>query len=213
MRLLVATRSGGKRREIAALLGTVEGLELVFPEAVGLLPTPEEDRIEVFHTFEENAEAKAAWFLARTGLPTVADDSGLAVDALQGAPGVRSRRFAADAGWLGDEREDEANNRVLLRTLEGVPEARRRARFICVAALALPGQSTRTFRGEVEGRILPAAQGSGGFGYDPLFHVDGLGRTFAEAGLQEKEALSHRGQAFRALAAFLKTLNETPPHA
>ena len=201
MKLLVATRSAHKLEEIRNILAPVTGLELIGLEEAGIPVSDEEDGLEPHETFEENALSKAHYFHRLSGLPTVSDDSGLAVDALGGAPGVRSKRFApGDAAGL---ERDRANNDHLLERLRGVPETERTARYVCVVALVEADSRPRTFRGEVEGRIAEVPSGEGGFGYDPLFHVPELGRTFGDASPREKHARSHRGRAFRALAAAL----------
>jgi len=195
--LLVATRSLGKQREIRRLLAPA-GIPILFPDDAGVPPDPGEERLELADTFEANARAKAEYFARRTGLATVADDSGLEVFALGGLPGVRSKRWAASGG-AGVEL-DRANNAELLRRLLGAPAARRRARYRCVLAyLTSPGAVPEIFEGECTGTILDGPQGEGGFGYDPLFRSDDLGRSFGEAGETEKDAVSHRGRAFRAL--------------
>jgi XTP/dITP diphosphohydrolase len=195
--LLVATRSLGKQREIRRLLAPA-GIPILFPDDAGVPPDPGEERLELADTFEANARAKAEYFARRTGLATVADDSGLEVFALGGLPGVRSKRWAASGG-AGVEL-DQANNAELLRRLLGAPAARRRARYRCVLAyLTSPGAVPEIFEGECTGTILDGPQGEGGFGYDPLFRSDDLGRSFGEAGETEKDAVSHRGRAFRAL--------------
>jgi XTP/dITP diphosphohydrolase len=203
VKLLVATRSDHKLEEIRSILAPVPGLELLGLDEAGIPVSPKEDGLEPHDTFEENALSKARYFHRLSGLPTVSDDSGLAVDALGGAPGVRSKRFApGDA--IGRVR-DRANNEYLIERLQGVPEAERTARYVCVVALVEAGAPARTFRGEVEGRIAEVPSGEGGFGYDPLFHVPELGRTFGDATAAEKHARSHRGRAFRALAAALRS--------
>lgn len=201
MKLLVATRSGHKLREIREILARVPELEVVGLDDMGLDPHPDEDDLEPFDTFEENALSKARWFHARSGLATVADDSGLAVDALDGAPGVRSKRFAPTD--LEGEARDEANNDHLLRLLDEVSEAQRTARYVCVVALVREGREPLLLRGEAPGLILRERDGEGGFGYDPLFLDPELDRTFARATPKEKNARSHRGKAFRALARAL----------
>jgi XTP/dITP diphosphohydrolase len=133
-----------------------------------------------------------------TSLPAAADDTGLFVDALHGEPGPRAARYS------GEDATHEANNRKLLAALAGVPERERTAKFICVVAYAAPGAPTAIFRGELAGRILEAPRGTAGFGYDPLFLPDGSDRTLAEMSLDEKNRISHRNQAFRQLAEFLK---------
>lgn len=199
MKLLAATRSAGKQREIRRVLEGA-GLEVVFPEDVGLWETEIESTLEVAETFEGNARRKAEHFARLSGLPTVADDSGLEVFALGGAPGVRSRRFA---GATGDaDAVDAANNAELLKRLRGAPDARRRARYRCALVLLRAASGVpEVFEGVAGGRILEEPRGTGGFGYDPLFFSDELGKTFGEATAEEKDGVSHRGRALRMLAA------------
>lgn len=203
MEILVATRSADKLREIRRILASVPDLRVLDLDEAGVAYHPDEDALEPHDTFEENALSKARYFHARTGLATVADDSGLEVDALGGAPGVRSKRFAPDEGLSG-QALDEANNRHLLSLLDGLGEEGRGARYVCVAALVEEGREPVFCRGEAPGRILTAPRGDGGFGYDPLFHDEALGLTFAEINREEKNARSHRGRAFGALAHRLK---------
>lgn len=201
MKLLAATRSRGKQPEIRRVLGPA-GVEVVFPDDVGLWEDPIEDTLEVAESFEGNARRKAEHFARLSGLPTVADDSGLEVFALGGAPGVRSRRWAGGTG--SGPAVDAANNAELLRRLQGAPEPRRRARYRCVLVLLRdPAAAPEVFEGVCGGRILDAPHGQGGFGYDPLFFNDELGRSFGEASPAEKDAVSHRGRALRKLAAAL----------
>jgi XTP/dITP diphosphohydrolase len=202
LKLLAATRSGHKLDEIRTILGTRGGVEVMSLDDAGVPYAPEEDGLEPYETFEENAVSKARYFHEKTGLATVSDDSGLCVDALGGRPGVHSKRFAPGSA-VGLER-DRANNQHLLDLLAGVPEARRGARYVCVVALVQEGREERLFRGEVEGLIGARPRGEGGFGYDPLFRVPELGRTFGESSPEEKHALSHRGRAFRSLAEALE---------
>ena len=208
MKLVVATRSGHKMAEIRRILGDVPGLRLLDLEAAGVPPDPgAEAGLEPYDTFRENAASKARYFQARTGLPTVADDSGLVVDALNGAPGVHSKRFAPppEEGPAPEgEARDRRNNEHLLERLGDRPLPERTGRYVCVAVLDLGGGETRAFRGEAEGLILGRPKGRGGFGYDPLFFDPDLGRTFAEISGEEKNARSHRGKAFRALAEHLR---------
>jgi XTP/dITP diphosphohydrolase len=152
-------------------------------------------------TFAENAALKARAVMQATGLPALADDSGLEVDALDGEPGVRSARFA------GPGASDAERNALLLERLEGTPAVRRSARFRCVVAFVDPKEPERAHleEGSCEGRILDAPRGDGGFGYDPVFYVESLNRTFAEATPEEKNRLSHRGQAMRRMAEELRT--------
>jgi XTP/dITP diphosphohydrolase len=201
VRLLIATRNAGKLVEARALLVPL-GFDVVSPDEAGVPLRPQEELLETADSFEGNARLKAEYFAKASGLATVADDSGLEVIALGGAPGVRSRRWAG-AGGSPDE-VDAANNRELLRRLVGAPEARRRARYRCVLAyLERPDGIAQIFEGTCAGTILTAARGSGGFGYDPLFLSDDLGVTFGEAPAEAKNRVSHRGRAFQALAASL----------
>jgi len=193
--LLVATRSPSKQREVRRLLAPIP---ILFPDDAGVPADPAEERLELGDTFEANARAKAEYFARRTGLPTVADDSGLEVFALGGLPGVRSKRWARSPAT--GEDLDRANNAELLRRLLGAPAGRRRARYRCVLAyLPSPGAAPEIFEGECSGTILEAPRGTGGFGYDPLFLSDDLGKSFGEAADAEKDAASHRGRALRGL--------------
>jgi len=202
VKLLAATRSGDKQREIRRVLEPA-GIEVVFPDDAGLWETEAEAMLEVAETFEGNARRKAEHFARLSGLPTVADDSGLEVFSLGGAPGVRSRRFAGGTG--APAAVDAANNAELLRRLLGASETRRRARYRCVLVLLRqPSAVPEVFEGVAGGRILEEARGQGGFGYDPLFYSDELGRTFGEATAEEKDAVSHRGRALRALVEALR---------
>lgn len=199
MQLVVATRSRDKLVEIRRILAPVPGLRVLDLDEAGVAYDPAEEGLEPFDTFEANALSKAEYFHGRTRLPTVADDSGLAVDALNGAPGVWSKRFSPETGLAGVAL-DQANNRYLLERLEGVAEEERGARYLCVAVLVQDGATPVVCRGEAPGRILTRARGEGGFGYDPLFYDPELGQTFAEISREEKNARSHRGRAFQALA-------------
>ena len=203
MRLVVATRSMHKMAEIQMILADVPGLELLDLNDADVEYSPEEEALEPFETFEENAGSKAVYFHQLTGLPTVADDSGLEVDALGGKPGVRTKRFAPGDDLEGEER-DRANNAHLLTLLKGRPPAERGARYVCVAALAREGAPIETFRGEAPGVVLSEARGGGGFGYDPIILDEASGRSFAELTDHEKNQRSHRGAAFRALGDRLK---------
>lgn len=201
MKLLVATRSAGKQREIRRILEPA-GFEVDFPDDVGLWETELEAGLETAESFEGNARRKAEYFARLSGRPTVADDSGLEVFSLGGAPGVRSRRFAGATG--SPEAVDAANNAELLRRLRGASEARRRARYRCVLVfLREPSAVPAVFEGVAGGRILEEPRGTGGFGYDPLFYSDELDKSFGEATAEEKDRVSHRGRAVRALAAAL----------
>jgi XTP/dITP diphosphohydrolase len=192
--LLLATRSADKLREIRRLLADLLDVTVVALDEAGIPEHPEEDALEVFPTFEENALAKARHFAARSGLPTLADDSGLSVDALGGAPGVRSKRFSGRTDLRGREL-DAANNALLLERLERVPAERRTARYVCAIALVAPGGAERLHRGGCEGRILEAPRGAEGFGYDPLFFLPEEGATFGELPPERKNRLSHRARA------------------
>jgi XTP/dITP diphosphohydrolase len=196
--LLVATRSAGKLRELRPLLERA-GFTPVDLAAAGIPEAPDEDALERFDTFEENALAKARHFHRASGLPTVADDSGLVVDALGGAPGVRSKRWSGRDDLRG-QALDDANNALLLASLDGA--APRRARYVCAAAF-VDGAGEIVARGETTGRITREPHGANGFGYDPYFASDELRVTFGEATREAKEGVSHRGRAFRALVAEL----------
>ena len=201
MKLLVATRSAGKAREIRDLFAGLP-FELVFPADQFLARLPEEADLEASAGYVENAVAKARYFATRGGLPTVADDSGIEVDALEGAPGARSARWAG--GERGGPGGDAANNALLLEKLAGVPEERRTARYRCVVAfLAAPSGVPEIVEATCEGIILTEPRGQGGFGYDPLFYCPELQMTFGEGPPAAKHRVSHRGRAFRALIEVL----------
>jgi XTP/dITP diphosphohydrolase len=197
--LYVASSNAGKLRDFAVAAAT-HGIEIVsLPGLAGIAAPPEDAP-----TFEENAMDKAIYysgFLA--GEMVLADDSGLEVDALQGNPGVRSARYAADAGFRASTATDENNNLFLLQQLGVTDDRLRSARYHCVLAVARDGACVMTSQGTVEGRILRAPQGTGGFGYDPLFFVTAMGLTMAEADPAQRWAHSHRGEAFRALLQLL----------
>lgn len=195
--------------EIRQILADVPELELLSLDDAGVVAGPAEDTLEPYETFEENARSKAEYFHGVTGLPTVADDSGLEVDALRGEPGVRSKRFAPEDGLEGLER-DLANNRHLLALLRDVPLAARTARYVCVAWYVDDGGAARSFRGEAPGRVIEEARGSGGFGYDPHVLDRELGCTFAEMPAEEKNRRSHRGKAFRGLREALMAQSAAP---
>jgi XTP/dITP diphosphohydrolase len=189
--------------EIRRILADVPELEILDLEDAGVRYDPAEEALEPHETFEENASSKAAFFFERTGLSTVADDSGLEVEALNGKPGVRTKRFAPGDGLEGEAR-DQANNAYLLHLLQDAPPPERGARYVCVAALVSDTGEIRTFRGEAPGKVLTEPRGGGGFGYDPIILDESSGRSFAELSPEEKNERSHRGRAFRALGAFLK---------
>jgi XTP/dITP diphosphohydrolase len=195
--LLLATRSAGKLRELRPFFAHA-GFDAIDLCAAGIAEDPREEMIEAFETFEENALAKARFFANRCGLPTVADDSGLEVMALAGRPGVRSKRYSGRTDLSG-QALDDANNALLIAQLAGVDD--RRARYICAAAFVMPGGAEIVKRGETAGEMLTAPRGQAGFGYDPYFRSAEVGRTFGELSIVEKEAISHRGRAFRALVA------------
>jgi XTP/dITP diphosphohydrolase len=190
--LLLATSNPGKALEIARLLGPIR-LDTTTLAACGI-DAPYDERGA---TYEENARGKARHYAALARLVAIADDSGLEVEALDGAPGARSARFG------GPGQDDASRCRLLLEALDAVSGDRRQARFVAVAAIARPDGESRLFRGACEGRIARAPRGSNGFGYDPIFHFPPLRATFAELPEDRKDAVSHRGAAFRALAAFL----------
>ncbi len=196
--ILLATGNAKKAREMIEILSSAA-------DAAGLtvrwrplsefpgLPEPVEDGA----TFLDNAKLKAGYYARLTGLPAIADDSGLEVDALNGDPGVRSARYA------GEPCDDAANNRLLIERLRGIPDDRRSARFRCAIAFSDGQRTLATATGAVEGRIIDLPRGANGFGYDPHFHVDRLGMTTAEMPAGQKHAISHRGQALRELASNL----------
>jgi XTP/dITP diphosphohydrolase len=193
-KILIATSNAGKLRDFA---GAAAGFGINVGAVPGFasLPTVVEDGA----TFEENARKKAEEYsLHVPGEIVLADDSGLEVDALDGAPGVHSARYAADEPHLaGANTDDEANNAKLLRELTNIAPEQRGARFVCVIAAGKDGQTVGIFRGQAEGRILDRPRGSNGFGYDPLFYFPAIGETFAELSAEEKARYSHRGAAFR----------------
>ncbi|MGY1845950.1 MULTISPECIES: RdgB/HAM1 family non-canonical purine NTP pyrophosphatase [unclassified Blastococcus] len=193
-RLLLATRNAGKLAELQRLLASaVPGVEVVGLRDVQEYP----EAPETGATFAENALLKAREAVRYTGLPAVADDSGLAVDALNGMPGVLSAR------WSGQHGDDDANTALLLGQLADVPDERRGAAFVCAAALVTPDGAERVLEREWRGRVIREKRGSNGFGYDPVFVPEGLELTSAELEPAEKDARSHRGQAFVALVPVL----------
>jgi XTP/dITP diphosphohydrolase len=192
--VVLATRSEGKLRELRPLFAGA-GVVVQDLREAGLPVSPDEDAVEAFDTFEANALAKARYFHALTGRPAVADDSGLEVEALQWAPGVRSKRWSGRRDLEGQELDD-ANNAKLLSALQEVVEAK--ARYVCAAAFC-DGSREVVVRGETAGSIVRDARGGEGFGYDPYFLSAELGATFGESSREAKERVSHRGRAFRAL--------------
>jgi len=191
--LVVATRNRGKLKEIQAFLG---GLVANIYCSADFENFP--DTVEDGATFELNALKKAREAMRFTGLAALADDSGLVVDALDGRPGVHSARFAGDAA------DDAANNKKLLEELDSVPANLRQCAFVCSMAFVSPDGCERTFTGKITGWVLGEARGNGGFGYDPLFLVDGFDRTMAELSIEEKNRISHRGQALRQFREYLE---------
>ena len=193
-RILIATTNPGKLRDFAGAAAP-HGIEIASIPNFASLPTVVEDGL----TFEENARKKAEdYSRSAPGEVVVADDSGLEVDALNGAPGVHSARYAADQPHLADENtDDEANNARLLRELRKVSREKRSGRFVCVLAAARNGETLATFRGTAEGMILDSPRGTNGFGYDPLFYFPQIQKSFAELTAEEKAHYSHRGAAFR----------------
>jgi XTP/dITP diphosphohydrolase len=197
LRLFCATTNGGKLREF----------QLALPEPFQVLPVPDMASIppcdETGVTFEENAAQKALYYSKYCDGDLFVDDSGLEVDALAGAPGVYSARFA------GPHATDAANNQLLLDRMRGIAD--RTARFVCVVALAASGRLVRTFRAEVEGLLLEAPKGANGFGYDPLFFYPPFGCTFGEAPLERKMEVSHRAKALRKMRAYLEEVRRERP--
>ena len=204
MKVLAATNNAGKLKELRRILERMDHT-VVSPKELGLTLDPD----ETGSTFAENARIKAEAFCQASGLPTVADDSGLCVGALGGAPGVYSARYCGRHG------DDPANNRKLLETMANVPEGARGAKFVSAVCVLLPGGASHIFLGECPGRIGFAEQGTNGFGYDPLFIPDRVGlpdgstapnaqgRTYAQLADGEKDAISHRGRAMAAMAEAL----------
>jgi XTP/dITP diphosphohydrolase len=198
-RIVLATRNGHKVRELQVILADlIAELDL---EIVGMGEFPEVDEVvETGVTFEENATLKAVAATKATGLPALADDSGLAVDVLGGAPGVFSGR------WAGTHGQDRANLELLLGQLYDVPDEHRAAAFVCAAVFASPDGTVVVREGRMPGSLAREPRGDNGFGYDPILLVEGDSRTSAELTFEEKNAISHRGKAFRALAADLRRI-------
>jgi XTP/dITP diphosphohydrolase len=208
--VVVATRSHHKLSEIREILPPLPATHLIDLEDAGIPADPAEDQIEIFDSFEENALAKARYY-ARFGAEIVlADDSGLCVDALGGAPGVRSKRFSGRTDLIGLEL-DHSNNRYLLDRLEGVPHHSRTAHYVCAIAIVNSQGRERIFRGTVDGLILTEARGTEGFGYDPLFFVPELGRTFAQVPAARKHEYSHRARALQSAVPYLREAVSHPP--
>ena len=200
-RLVLATRNPGKVTELRDLLTGYE--------VVGLAEFPDAPEVpETEPTFAGNALLKARAIAAHTGLAAVSDDSGLCVDALNGMPGVLSARWSGRFGAAHPAGRDAANLELVLDQLADVAGPERGAHFVCAAAIAHPDGREHVVEGRMDGRIITAPRGTGGFGYDPIFEVAGSGRTTAELAPREKSEISHRGRAFRALAAYLTTLTD-----
>ena len=199
MKLILASRNKKKIGEMEALLSKyIDGVRILSLDDIGFVGDIEENGT----TYEENALIKARTAMEASGnrCAAIADDSGLSVDALGGAPGVYSARYAGGHG------DDAANNALLLQNLADVPPSERTARFVCCIACVFPDGRELTVRGETEGRIIDDARGEGGFGYDPYFHYPPFGKTFAELTADQKNAISHRGKAVEKLAAMLKEI-------
>jgi XTP/dITP diphosphohydrolase len=192
-KIFIATSNPGKLRDFAGAAAVHDVQIEPIPTFSKLDPVVEDGL-----TFEDNARKKAEQYsLALPGQIVIADDSGLEVDALCGAPGVHSARYAADEPHKADANtDDDANNARVLRELEGVPAEKRTGRFVCIIAAARDGRTLATFRGVAEGRILDHLRGTGGFGYDPMFYFPQIKKTFAELSPEEKSRYSHRGAAF-----------------
>jgi XTP/dITP diphosphohydrolase len=199
-KILIATSNPGKMRDFAGA-AAAHDVEIAAIPNLAALPVVVEDGL----TFEENARKKAEQYsLGVPGEIVLADDSGLEVDALNGAPGVHSARYAAEEPHQADENtDDDANNARVLRELNGVPPEKRTGRFVCIIAAARNGQTLATFRGVAEGVILDHLRGTGGFGYDPMFYFPEIRKTFAELTPEEKANYSHRGAAFRKVLAWI----------
>ncbi|WP_027343983.1 RdgB/HAM1 family non-canonical purine NTP pyrophosphatase [Hamadaea tsunoensis] len=215
MKLLLATRNAKKLDELRRILAASP--QLISVELVGLDDVPEYDEVpESGLTFAENALIKAREGVRHTGLATVADDSGIAVDALNGMPGVFSARWSGRFGAAAPQGKDVANLELLLDQVNDVADEKRGAQFVCAAAFVLPPAAGKTdlrehlVNGTMKGKLLRKPRGEGGFGYDPIFMAEGQTRSTAEMSAEEKDAISHRGQAFRALAAVIaKNLPQT----
>lgn len=193
MKLILASKNAHKAKEMQAILG--DGIELV---TLDKTKAADIDVVEDGTTFEENAIKKATEIMEATGLATIADDSGLCVDALDGRPGIYTARFA------GENPTDDENISKLIAELDGVETENRTARFVCVIALAIPGEEVKTYRGECEGRILTEKRGENGFGYDPVFYVPEYEKSMAELPAQVKNSISHRFRALNKLKENIK---------
>ena len=202
--ILLATRSEGKLEEMREIFKDL-GVAVTDLRALGVAELPEEDSLEEFHTFEENAVAKARYFFKRTGLPTIGDDSGLMIDALGGAPGVITKRWSGRTDISGREL-DRVNNEKLVREMRRLEESgpiSRAGQYVSVAAF-VDGRNEIVRRGEIKGEVLDSPRGTMGFGYDPFFHAPDLGGTFAESTVANTARNSHRSRAMRALVSALR---------
>ena len=200
MKVVLASKNRHKLEEISKITQQFD-IELVLQSELGI----DIDVEETGTTFEENSFLKADAVMKASGLPALADDSGIAVDALNGEPGVYSARFAAMHNYAGGH-DDEANNQLLLELLRDTPDEKRGAAYVCCVACVMPDGSSFTVRGEVRGRLLREYHGTGGFGYDPLFYYEPFGKTFAEVPAEDKHSVSHRGEAMKKFAEKLKSL-------
>jgi XTP/dITP diphosphohydrolase len=203
---VLATRSQDKAAEIIEVLGAASAARLITLTELGIAASPAEDDLEIRPSFLENALAKASYFARFTKQPALGDDSGLMVDALNGGPGVRTKRFAIDHGYsgAGGRQLDQANNDLLLEQLRDVPDDERAAQYVCAAAVVWPNGDAISAVGTCTGVIARAPKGDGGFGYDPLFFIPELGVTFAQLSRAQKNQRSHRAHAFRALAPHVR---------
>ena len=192
MKFVLASRNRHKAEEIKNILG--DGFEIITQDEAGFTAEVVEDGT----TFEENAVKKAQTVMKATGLPTIADDSGLCVSYLGGAPGVYTARYA------GENATDEENITKLLAALDGVPEEKRGAEFVCTIAFAAPDKETKTFSGKCSGRILNGKAGENGFGYDPVFYTPVFGKSLAQVSAEEKNSISHRFCALKAFKKYVK---------
>lgn len=195
MRVVLASNNPNKLREMREILSPL-GWEVLCQREMGLHVDPEENG----KTFEDNSFIKAQAVMEAAGLPAIADDSGIEVDALQGAPGVHSARYGGESCP-----DDEARNQLLLKNMEAVPEGQRTGRFVSVITMVMPDGTSVSARGELEGEILREERGGGGFGYDPLFYIPGEGCTMAELTAKRKNEISHRAVA---LAGFVEKWKE-----
>jgi XTP/dITP diphosphohydrolase len=208
--LVVATRSEHKLRELLQMMPVIENLRFLTLDEAGIAWSPEEEKVEAFDTFEQNALAKARFFHRASGHAVLADDSGLCVDALNGEPGVRSKRFSGRTDLSGLEL-DRANNQYLLDALDA-SDAPRTARFVCAIALVTRDEPEALFRGTVEGVIADHPSGDEGFGYDPLFFLPSFAATLGELPAEVKNRISHRKRALDRAIPHLRKLADSVPN-